>query len=82
MPHPAADRGSATISITIGAAVMILLLAALIGGIAQQGAHEPAREPDPRCLWPVRCGAEEVRTRSPGCEAGRNLSSRIPEPGR
>jgi peptidoglycan DL-endopeptidase CwlO len=34
MPHPAADRGSATISIAIGAAVMILLLAALIGGIA------------------------------------------------
>jgi peptidoglycan DL-endopeptidase CwlO len=33
MPHPAADRGSATISITIGAAVVILL-AMLIGGIA------------------------------------------------
>jgi len=34
MPHPDADRGSATISITVGAAVVILLLAALIGGIA------------------------------------------------
>ena len=34
MPHPAADRSSATISIAAGAAVVILLLAALIGGIA------------------------------------------------
>jgi cell wall-associated NlpC family hydrolase len=34
MPHPDADRGSATISIAVGAAVVILLLAALIGGIA------------------------------------------------
>jgi len=33
MRHPAGDRGSATITITVVAAVVILLLAALIGGI-------------------------------------------------
>ena len=33
-PHPAADRGSATVTLAAGAAVLILLAAALIGGIA------------------------------------------------
>ena len=34
MQSPAADRGSATVTVVAGAAVVILLLAALIGGIA------------------------------------------------
>jgi peptidoglycan DL-endopeptidase CwlO len=42
MPHPAADRGSATISIAVGAAVVILLLAALIGGIAGTSGQQAA----------------------------------------
>ena len=52
MPHPAADRGSATISIAAGAAAVIALLAAIIGGIAgvtgQQAAAPPSRlvQPD------------------------------------
>jgi cell wall-associated NlpC family hydrolase len=42
MPHPAADRGSATISIATGAAVVILLLAALIGDIAGTSGQQAA----------------------------------------
>jgi cell wall-associated NlpC family hydrolase len=42
MPHPAADRGSATISIAAGAAVVILLLAALIGGVAGVSGQQAA----------------------------------------
>src|SRR5438876_904471 len=42
MRHPAGDRGSATISITAGAAVVILLLAALISGIAGTSGQQAA----------------------------------------
>jgi cell wall-associated NlpC family hydrolase len=54
MPHPAGDRGSATISITVGAAMVILLVAALIGGIAGVSGQQAACTAQPRATSAAR----------------------------
>src|SRR6266498_2957460 len=46
-PHPAADRGSATVALAAGAAVLILLAAALIGGVAGVSGQQASCQAQP-----------------------------------
>ena len=43
MPHPAADRGSATVAVATAAALQLLLLAAVVGAVG----GSPGRKPPP-----------------------------------